>query len=98
MNLKDKISNFVFNKSTPNQSYLGYFSSKMKRKAMTPFYYLGGIILTYYFLKYLYHRQLYKLSSGGFEDKLDKLISVTEENNKLQRENKTLLEKLNKSR
>jgi hypothetical protein len=91
---KDKVTSMWRQNSYNNQSYVGLFTNKIKRKAMAPFIYLGSIVLGYYFLKYLYHRQLYKLSSGGFDNKLDQLIKVTEENNKLQKENKVLLEKL----
>jgi hypothetical protein len=91
---KNKVGQILNPNGYNNKSYFNLFTNKLKRKAMTPFIYLGGIIFGYYFLKYLYHRQLYKLGSGSVEDKLDRLIKITEENNRLQKENKALLEKL----
>jgi hypothetical protein len=92
---KDKVYGILGNGSS-NKSYLSIFTSKIKRKAMTPFIYLGGIIIGYYSIKYIYYRQLYNLSPTGLDNKIEKLIKALDENNRLQRENKILLEKIYK--
>jgi hypothetical protein len=92
MNFKEKFDKYYNRYTNKSQSY--FYTNRLKKSIRKPFVYLGGIVIAYYTLKYIYYRQLYRGSTVGFEDRLDYVTRLTEENNRLLKEQKSLLDKI----
>jgi hypothetical protein len=81
MNLKDKFNSYYKHKYVKSMKDMLYY--KAKRKVMSPLIYLGGAIIVYMAIKFIYYKQLNKSNITVLEQKIDYLTKLAEENNKL---------------
>jgi hypothetical protein len=81
MNFRDKFESLKKLRHAKSIKDMLYY--KAKRKVLTPFMYLGGAILVYMTIKFIYYKQLNKSNVQDIEQKINYLTQLSEENNKL---------------